>query len=175
DLAAKRLLESIDAPVDLGDAEARVEAQREFDEHDPPRAPRPDPGEFAILAATWVPGASQHVGNLGTCADPQPTHTASTTDDGLRRFARQWRRLSSDRPARPISFRGRGPYRVDYAATWRNAASAPGSRRQGNPNLGSCGWSWRRPALACQARAPWRTADRGPLAECGHGAGEISI
>ena len=39
-----------------------------------------------------VPGASRHVGNLGTCADPQPTRTASTTDDVLTHCAQQWRR-----------------------------------------------------------------------------------
>src|SRR5258707_15851967 len=50
DLATERLLENIDASVSLGDAEDGIEAQRQLDEYDPARAPRPDPREPAVIA-----------------------------------------------------------------------------------------------------------------------------
>ena len=51
---------------------------------------------------------------------------ASTTGAAPTRYAPRWPPPSSDPPARPAACRVSRRYRAGCAATWRNAASAPG-------------------------------------------------
>jgi len=80
DLMPERLFQGIDALIDLGNAEAGIEAQRELDENHPTRAARPDPGELAIIVGVAEERAVDRLVHFATCGTVKQIGEAGTQE-----------------------------------------------------------------------------------------------